>query len=148
MFIHRPMHMCNIWLVTTIEPVMWQLRRQLQESNFGTVRTSPALEYADLRRKDAHIMSETRSCMAVRGESLTKFTSTPCPPGVHLPGARKPNVPHTLGRPCASERSSWGVPLIISCFARRMTRTSVVIITRFRAVRCVGARAGAVAFRY
>jgi hypothetical protein len=68
MFIHRPMHMCDIWLVTTIEPVMWQLRRQLQESNFGTVRTSPALEYADLRRNNVRIMSETRSCMAMRGE--------------------------------------------------------------------------------
>ena len=109
MFTHRPMHMRDIWPVTRIEPIMWQLRRQLQESNFGTVRTSSALEYADLRRKDAHIMSETRSCMAVRGESLPKFTSTPCPPGVHMPGARKPNVPHTLGRPCASERSSWAV---------------------------------------
>ena len=68
MFIHRPMHMCDTWLVTTIEPVMWQLRRQLQESNFGTVRTSPALEYADLRRNNVRIMSETRSCMAIRGE--------------------------------------------------------------------------------
>ena len=47
---------------------MWQLRRQLQESNFGTVRTSPALEYADLRRNNVRIMSETRSCMAIRGE--------------------------------------------------------------------------------
>ena len=68
MFIHRPMHMRDIWPVTRIEPIMWQLRRQLQESNFGTVRTSPALEYADLRRNNVRIMSETRSCMAIRGE--------------------------------------------------------------------------------
>ena len=41
-----------------------------------------------------------------------------------------------------------GLFFIILCFVRRMTRTSVVIRTRFRAVRCVGARAGAAAFRY
>ena len=47
---------------------MWQLRGQFEESKFGTVRTSLALEYADLRRNNVRIMSETRSCMAIRGE--------------------------------------------------------------------------------
>ena len=48
---------------------MWQLRGQFQESKFGTVRTSLALEYADLWRNNVHIMSESRSWTAIRGES-------------------------------------------------------------------------------
>ena len=57
MFVHRPVHRCGAWLVTTIEPIMWQPRRQRQEANFGTVRTSPALDSAALRRDHVHIMS-------------------------------------------------------------------------------------------
>ena len=57
MFVHRPVHRCGAWLVTTIEPIMWQPRRQRQEANFGTVRTRPALDSAALRRDHVHIMS-------------------------------------------------------------------------------------------
>ena len=148
MFIHRPMHMCDIWPVTTMEPVMWQLRRHLQESNFGTVRTSPALEYA--------CGSAAQRCTHhVRNTLMHGHTRGICRSSLQR---RAHRVCTCLALASLTYRTPWdvhvllsavlGLFLIILCFVRRMARTSVVIITRFRAVRCVGARAGAVDFRY
>ena len=82
-------------------------RRERQEVNFGTVCTSFAQGSAAIRR-DAHRHQKPLSGQGyVTGDRPKSARSRACPSSAHFCGACELNVPHILGQPCASERSSW-----------------------------------------
>ena len=75
--------------------------------NFGTVCTSFALGSAAIRR-DAHCHQKPLSGQGYVTDDRPKSArSRACPSSAHFCGACELNVPHILGQPCASERSSW-----------------------------------------
>ena len=93
--------------ISTFEPIMRLLRRERQEGNFGTVCTSFAQGSAAIRR-DAHLHQTPLSGQGYVTDDRPKSArSRACPSSAHFCGACELNVPHILGQPCASERSSW-----------------------------------------